>query len=89
MFLEIKKKLRGCVRQEMREAEPRPSRGEGVPENQQQYKNVTKKPKRKEPTKESTFVFERWGDVLKHRRVQRLGVHCGIMKKRKEDGNAI
>ena len=51
-------------------------RGEGYPENQQNYEQI-KKPQ----TEQTNFCFELWGDFFKNRRAQRLGVYRGIMKK--------
>ena len=53
--------------------------GEGVPENQHEY-NKFKKRNAKNPNEKTFGSYEIRCDFFKKRRVQRLGVYCGIMK---------
>ena len=59
--------------------------GGGVPENQRKYEKVKKA--NEQHNHKRNICFEMWGDFLKKRRAQRLGVYCGIMKT--SDNNVV
>ena len=53
---------------------------EGATENQQKYNKVKTNANVKNQNKKN-YVFEMWGDLLKNRRAQRLGVYQGFFNK--------
>ena len=51
--------------------------GKGVPENQRKSEKL-KNAKVKKQNKKNLFL-SMWGEFLKSRRAQRLGIYCGII----------
>ena len=54
--------------------------GHGYPKINENMNKYLKTKRKK--TNEGNLCFEMWGEILKNGRAQRLGVYCGIIKKR-------